>query len=117
MKALRRMLFLAQIGKGHPLGQAAGARDLDAIGINLHENIDPLDEPVAMHDGVGDGLAQSLHRVLGDVLAAQTLDSPGGAGIALDEAQRIRRRRCWKYVLNERLWRPLIQNQRFVAAR
>ena len=42
-----------------------------------------------MHDRVGDRLAQGLHRVLGDVLAAQGLDAPSGARVAFDEAHGV----------------------------
>ena len=42
-----------------------------------------------MHDRVGDGLAQRLHRVFWDVLAAQAFDAIGRAGIALNEAQGV----------------------------
>ena len=52
----------AEVGKLHPLGQAAGAGDLDPVGIDLYENIGPLHEPVAMHDRIGDGFAQGFHR-------------------------------------------------------
>jgi hypothetical protein len=38
-----------------------------------------------MHDGIGDGLAQGLHRVFRDILTAQSLDAPGHPGVPLDE--------------------------------
>ena len=79
----------AEVGKLHPLGQAAGAGDLDPVGIDLHEDIGPLHEPVAMHDRIGDGFAQGLHRIFRDVLPAQPFNPIGRAGVALDETQAI----------------------------
>ena len=79
----------AEVGKLHPLGQAAGAGDLDPVGIDLHEDIGPFHEPVAMHDRIGDGFTQGLHRIFRDVLPAQPFNPIGRAGVALDEAQAV----------------------------
>ena len=76
---------LSEIGRGQALGQAAGTDHVDAIRIDLDEDVGTLEEPVAVHDGVGDGFPHGLHRVLWDVLPPQALDSVRHASVALDE--------------------------------
>ena len=78
-----------QLGRRHSLREAPRAHDLDAIGVDLDEDIGPFQEPISMHDGIGDGLAQSVGRVLRDIRALEPLYAVGRAGIALDEAHRV----------------------------
>ena len=80
---------VSKVGQGRPLGQAAGAAHLDSVGVGLDEHVGAVEEPVAVHDGVGDRLAQGLHRILRDVLPPQALDPVGGAGIASDKTHGV----------------------------
>ena len=80
---------VAEIGQGHALRQRAGADYLNAVGVQFHEDVGAVEEPVAVHHRVGDRFAQCLHRILGDVLASQALDSISGAGVAFDEAHGV----------------------------
>ena len=81
--------LVPQVGQRKPLGNTARTHHLDAVGVDLDEDISTVEEPVAVHHGVGDRLAQRLHRVLRDVLASQTVDLPGRARVALDKAQGV----------------------------
>ena len=80
---------LPQVGQGQALWQVAGTDHLDPVRVDLHEHVCAVEEPVAMHDRVGDRFAHGLHRVLGNVLAPQALDSVRGARVALDEAHGV----------------------------
>ena len=80
---------MAEVVHVQALRQSPGAAHLDAVGVELDEDVGAFEEPVAVHDRVGDRLAQRLHRVLRHVLPPQALDPVGGAGVALDEAHGV----------------------------
>ena len=75
----------AEVCERHSLGQTAGADHFDPVRIKFDKYVGPFNKPVAMHHCVGDRFTKGLHRVLGNILALQTLDAPCGAGVALDE--------------------------------
>ena len=70
-----------------PVGQASRAYDLNSIRIYFHEHIGAFEEPVPVHDSVGDRFAHCLHRVLRNILAPEAFDPVCGSGIAFDEFQ------------------------------
>ena len=80
---------VSKVGQSQPLGQAAGAAHLDSVGVDLDKDVGAVEEPVSVHDGVRDRLAQGLHRILRDVVPPQALDPIGGTSIALDEAHGV----------------------------
>ena len=85
----RRTLLRPRSAQGQTLGQAAGAGHLNSVGVYLDEDVGTVEKPVAVHDRIGDRLAQGLHWVLRDVLPLESLDPVGGASIALDETQSV----------------------------
>ena len=80
---------VAQVAQCQALGQAAGAAYLDPVRVDLDEDVGAVKEPVPVHDCIGDGLAQGLHRILRNILPTESFNTVGRTGIALDESQGV----------------------------
>ena len=77
------------VGERHAGGQGAGADHLNSVDVHLDEDVRSGEIPVPMHNRVGDGLAESLHWILLNVLPLQLLNPVFGAGVAIDEGHGV----------------------------
>lgn len=73
MSGFRRMLTCPRVAGVRPLGKPPELTTSMRSVLDLDKDVGTLEEPVAVHDRVGDGLPQRLHRVVWDVLPPQTL--------------------------------------------
>ena len=81
--------MLPRSASDKPLDQAARAHHFNAVGVDLDKNVGSVNKPIAVHDRIGDCLAQGVDRVLRDVLPFEPLDPIGDASIALNETQGV----------------------------
>ena len=77
------------VGERHAGGQRPGADHLNSVDVHLNEDVRSGEMPVPVHDRVGDGLPQGLHRILLNFLPLQPLDPVFGAGVAVDEGHGV----------------------------
>lgn len=78
-------IFLRQL-----LEWAVGLARADPLGGELGEDVGALPESLAVHDRVGDRLAQCDRRILQGALPTQALERGSGAWFVLDELPDVR---------------------------